>query len=341
MPFEQDQFRYNDPEKNHSDTSSPDYDGGYKEEFSNKKHFLHFLKKYVKADWAMTLREEDVELCDREYLLEDFQKRHADLVYRIHLQDEEFYVYLIMELQSQVDFTMPFRLLTLDFALMMKLFKDTPEQERERKDYRLPAVISILFYNGKDPWSAEREFRKYVRGYEKFGTNILNFEYFVVDLNEIAKDYMLKDNSIIDYILALDKNRSNTSVLDILSSAIELMGNLSPLEKTGFLKWTEHVLFPGMTKQYRDQALQLFQNRKGGNDDKMMHWIQEQQRLDYEKMWEDGRSLGLSQGLHKGKDQVNQLNALLLQDHRQDDLMRSVIDPTFQEQLIREYCLDP
>jgi hypothetical protein len=350
MQYEQDQLAHGNPRVNHSDNprtnhsgtprtkqiDNPDYDGGYKEEFSNKKHFLHFLKKYVKADWAMTLREEDVELCDREYLLEDFQKRHADLVYRIHLHGEAFYIYLIMELQSHVDFTMPFRLLTLDFALMMKLFKDTPEEVRKRKDFRLPAVISILFYNGEDPWSAEREFRKYISGYERFGANVLNFEYFVVDLNEITKDYMLKDNSIINYILALDKNRSNTTVLDILSSAIGLMEDLSSTEKIEFLKWTEHVLLPGMSKQYREQALQLFQNQKGGNDENMMHWIQEQQRLDYERMWEDG----LSQGLHEGQDRINRLYTLLVKDHRQDDFVRSINDPTFQEQLIREYCLD-
>jgi hypothetical protein len=242
MLYEQNHFN-DDPRKNHSDI--PDYDGGYKDEFSNKKHFLHFLKKYVKADWAMSLKEEDVELCDREFLLEDYQKRRADLVYRVH-------------------------------------FKDTPELERQRKDFRLLAVISILFYNGEDPWSAEREFRKYIRGYERFGTNMLN--------------------------------------------------DLSSTEKTEFIKWTEHVLLPGMSKQYREQALQLFQNRKGGNDDNMMHWIQKQQGLDYERMWENG--------LSQGQERINRLNALLLQDHRQEDLMRSVSDPTFQEQLIKEYCLD-
>jgi flagellar biosynthesis/type III secretory pathway protein FliH len=122
------------------------------------------------------------------------------------------------------------------------------------------------------------------------------------------------------------------------------MGGLSSTEKTEFLKWIEHVLLPGMSKQYREQALQLFQNKKGGNDDNMMHWIQKQQSLDYERMWEEGLSQGLSQGLSKGvsqgQERINHLNALLLQDHRQEDLMRSVNDPTFQEQLIKEYCLD-
>ena len=67
------------------------------------------MQKYVKAQWCRDLKPEQVELCDREFLLEDYQKRMADLVYRIRLQGREFYVYLIMELQSSVDHTMPFR----------------------------------------------------------------------------------------------------------------------------------------------------------------------------------------------------------------------------------------
>jgi predicted transposase/invertase (TIGR01784 family) len=247
----------------------------------------------------MALREEDVELCDREFLLEDFRKRHADLVYRIHLRGEEFYIYLIMELQSQVDFTMPFRFLTLNFALIMKIFQETPEKVRKRKDFRLPAVIPILFYNGKDPWSAEREFRKYIKGYERFGTNVLNFEYFVVDLNEIAKDYILKDNSIIDYILALDKNRRDISVVDILSTVINWMGNLSSSETVGFMKWIEHVLIPAMTEQYRELAWQKLQDMEGGSSE-MIHSIQAQLQKDYERKWEEGLSQGLSQGISQG-----------------------------------------
>jgi predicted transposase/invertase (TIGR01784 family) len=297
MKYEESSIEQDAVNTNRSDT--PDYDGGYKEEFSDKKQFLHFLKKYVKADWAMTLREEDVELCDREFLLEDFQKRHADLVYRIHLQGEQFYVYLIMELQSHVDFTMPFRFLTLNFALMMKIFQETPEKVRQRKDFKLPAVISILFYNGEDHWSAEREFRKYIRGHERFGTNVLNFEYFVVDLNEIAKDYILKDNSIIDYILALDKNRKDISVVEILSTVTEWMRNLPSEETVGFLKWTEHVLIPAMAAQHRDLALLKLSKMKGGSNN-MIHNLQKQLNKDYDRKWKEG----LTEGLIKGQELV-------------------------------------
>jgi hypothetical protein len=170
---------------------------------------------------------------------------------------------------------------------MLKIFQETPEKVRQRKDFRLPAVIPILFYNGKDPWSAEREFRKYLRGHERFGTNVLNLEYFVVDLNEIAKDYILKDNFIIDYILALDKNRRDISVVDILSTIIDWMRDLSSSETVGFMKWIEHVLIPTMPEQHRELALHKLREMEGGNNE-MIHSIQVQLQRDYERKWEEG-----------------------------------------------------
>jgi hypothetical protein len=311
-----------------------DYDGGYKHELSNKAHFLHFLKKYVKANWAMELTEDDVKLCDREFLLEDYQKRHADLVYQIHFQGEIFFVYLIMELQSQVDYTMPFRFLTLIFALLSQFFSSKSEKVRERKGFRLPAVIPILFYNGKRPWNAERAFRKYISGHERFGSNILNFEYIVVDLNKIEAEDFQSGNSILDYIMMLDKDKKNETVLDILSVTKDRIKDFSTSDKIGLLKWIQYVLLPAMSEESRERALQIIHEMKG-EDQQMIHRIQVLQREEYQRYWDDGVTHGLSQG----QERVNRLNEYLMKDHRQDDLLRSVNDPAFQEELMREYDL--
>ena len=41
-----------------------------------------------------------------------------------------------------------------------------------------------------------------------------------------------------------------------------------------------------------------------------------------------------------GKDQINKLNQRLLTDNRFDDLKRSISDPDFQKQLLKEYRLE-
>jgi hypothetical protein len=56
-----------------------------------------------------------------------------------------------------------------------------------------------------------------------------------------------------------------------------------------------------------------------------------------EGIFEDGRKEGLS----KGQERMNRLIEHLMQDNRQDDLLRSVNDPAYQEELMQEYGLHP
>lgn len=48
---------------------------------------------------------------------------------------------------------------------------------------------------------------------------------------------------------------------------------------------------------------------------------------------------GERRGERRGKNQINQLNRLLLADNRQDELLRSVSDRKFQQKLLQEYAL--
>jgi hypothetical protein len=78
---------------------------------------------------------------------------------RIEDGDVVFYVHL--EMQSEPDFTMPFRLLVYTTELLRRLFAETEEKIRRRKDFRLPAVVPIVLYNGSDKWSCVGSFKEY------------------------------------------------------------------------------------------------------------------------------------------------------------------------------------
>ena len=70
------------------------HDKGYKKSLSRPGEFLHFLKKYVKADWMMGLEESDLVLCDKEMLERDYEGKEADLLYRVYMPEgREVYIY--------------------------------------------------------------------------------------------------------------------------------------------------------------------------------------------------------------------------------------------------------
>ena len=55
----------------------------------------------------------------------------------------------------------------------------------------------------------------------------------------------------------------------------------------------------------------------------------------------EGRAEGREEGREEGRSEVNQLTTYLIRDGRMDDLMRSVSDEAYQEQLMREYGIIP
>ena len=104
-------------------TDNP-HDKGYKRIFSIKKHFLHFIKKYIALEWMMDLKEEDLELIDKEFITDQFDTYESDLVYKVYTKESVIYLFFLLELQSYNDFTMPFRLLVYMTAIWLDYFKN-------------------------------------------------------------------------------------------------------------------------------------------------------------------------------------------------------------------------
>jgi len=88
-----------------------EHDKGYKYLFSAKRVFLELLNTFIKKDWIKYISEEDTGKIEKTFIAPDFKNKEADLLYRSKIKDKEYYFYVLLELQSKVDFQMPFRLL--------------------------------------------------------------------------------------------------------------------------------------------------------------------------------------------------------------------------------------
>ena len=224
-----------------TETSNP-HDKGYKLVLKNRRVLLHMLRKYTDFAWAKDIREKDIEFVDKEFVTEYFHTYESDLVCRIRRGEQEIYLFLLMELQSGMDFTMPFRLLVYMVNLWEQYFRNIPEEVRERKDFRLPVVVPMVLYNGREGWTALRRFRDYLLDGDMFGEYGVNFEYALIDVRRLAKDLILSSNTVIDNIFYLDRAREER---DFLAAAEEMMDRVAQLpadEKNLMEIWFAHVL---------------------------------------------------------------------------------------------------
>ena len=209
----------NEPKQEPSAVSAP-HDKGYKKSLSQPGEFLHFLQKYIGADWMMVLKESDLSLCDKEMLERDYEGKEADLLYRVTMPDgREVFIFILQELQSYVDYTMVFRILIYIVNTLVKYFMDTGKKERERAGFRLPAIVPIVFYNGQDRWTAVKRMKDYQEGGVIFGDYILNLEYYLVNLAEIEEEYILLSNTVLDNIMYCDKYRKKQELVAAVRTA--------------------------------------------------------------------------------------------------------------------------
>lgn len=235
-------------------------DKGYKRMFSKKKNFLHFLHKYIALPWVSAITEDDLELIDKSFIDDDFRERESDIIYRVKNKDFEAVFYMILELQSTVDYTMPFRLLVYITELLKRLFNDTAKKERERKSFCLPAIIPVVFYNGVAPWPVSQSFKEYTSNGALFGNHVIDFKYTLVDLSREETQTILATNQLLDNVFILDKSSDSESLKRNLLTVIPRFSFMPPEEKKELKEYIADVLKAYFNQmQFVDDALDAFE----------------------------------------------------------------------------------
>ncbi len=129
-------------------------DKGYKKLFQNKEMFLEFLKTFVQEDWVKDTNEDDLVRVDKEYVLQDYRKKEADIVYRMKLrssgEEKEVIFYVLLELQSGIDRMMPYRLLMYMVQIWKQELTNVKYIDAKDKGHKLLAIIPIVLYSGSE-----------------------------------------------------------------------------------------------------------------------------------------------------------------------------------------------
>ena len=222
-------------------TDNP-HDKGYKRIFSIKKHFLHFIKKYIALDWMMELEEKDLELIDKEFITDQFDTYESDLVYKVYTKEGVVYLFFLLELQSYNDFTMPFRLLIYMTAIWLDHFKNCDKNERSKKGYKLPAIMPIVLHNGERNWTASCRFRQMINNAELFGKYVVDFEYALVSVNTLTKSKISNSNTLIDNIFLADKKRTRQDWTDGITELMQRIRAMDTNDLNEWITWFSNVI---------------------------------------------------------------------------------------------------
>ena len=229
--------RKNKPHPNNRNVKKVEnpHDKRFKALFSNKKSFLSLLRDYIKDDWINSLDEDSLKKSEKSFILQDFSELEADIVYEASLSGKKVIFYILQELQSYIDFRMPYRLLLYIVEILRDFYNHSDVKERDNKDFKFPVVFPILFYSGSGTWTVPLRLNQMFDGYERFGGNVLNFEYVLVDAKGFKeRDLDALSSRLLATVLLMEKSKNNIEFYDNIRKSLSDIKGLDVEEKRIF-----------------------------------------------------------------------------------------------------------
>lgn len=260
------------------------HDKGYKYILSIKRLFVQLLRSFVDQGWAKKIEPEDVEILDKSFMLPDFKNKEADLVYKVNIDGNNVYFYLL-ELQSSVDYQMPYRLLLYMVEIWRTVLKDTCKKEVRKKDFRLPVIIPCVLYNGTDKWTAKRSFKETLFKYEEFGDLVIDFKYILFDVRRYKDEELLQLANLIASVFFIDKTKDKSSeLIDRLKEVAAKVKGLSSEDTNIMWNWLKNIAARGIKSGLEKDIDNIFQ--KEGKVENMVYAIErviKKEKLDAKK----------------------------------------------------------
>ena len=273
----------NQPESNSQSgsTTNSKHDKLFKVILSNKQEAVGFIKKVMKSKEDITTK--NIELYNKEYITEKFEKRETDITYKI----AEKNTYIIIEHQSTVDRTMPYRIQRYKMLLMNEIIN---KKEMKKVGYEFPRVIAIVLYTGRRKWKVEKleDLQRPLEWYKE-----IDKEFELVDVNKYTEEELMKDELVITKAMLIEKQKDARKIRDILNKVNQIVKDKP--EKVNLLQEIlEYILLNAKNEEIRREVDKIIKENKGG-EETVLNMV-----TVYNKALDDQREAGIKEGKKAG-----------------------------------------
>ena len=149
---------------------------------------------------------------------------------------------------------MPMRLLFYMTEVWRDILKNTDKNQRRRKAFKLPAIIPIVLYNGKNKWTAKMSFKEILSGYELFEDNILDFNYMLFDINRYEDEELINMSNLVSAIFLLDQEMNEEELIRRLRKIIYVLKKISPEQFSVFKQWLKNIVKPRLREEMQEEV---------------------------------------------------------------------------------------
>jgi predicted transposase/invertase (TIGR01784 family) len=272
------------------------HDSSYRNFFSHARMVKDLLRGFVHEAWVDQLDFDTLELVNANLVGDKLDRREDDVVWRLRYQGEWFYIYLLMEFQSQPDQSMALRMMVYVGLLYQQLQKCGLLKPGDP----LPPVFPLVLYNGTRPWNGSCELSDLLipapgelKRYQPSMRYLLIDESNYADLSEPAEQ-----GNLAAALIQLENSRTPEDLRRVIRL---LLHWLHAPEQAGlrraFTVWLGRVLLPGKLKGIKLPELNELEEVDAMLAERVKEWTRDWEQQGMQKGMQKGEVLFLQRQL--------------------------------------------
>ena len=273
-----------------------EHDKIFRKILDNKQEAANFINKTLNL--KKKIKPEQLEKYNCSFITEKLQNRESDVIYKI--KDKK--IFILIEHQTKIDYKMPYRILEYEYELIRS---ENDYKGLGTKDYKIPAVISIVLYTGKQKWNVKKyieEVQERLEGYEE----IKLAKYDVVDVNDFSKEELIKEKSFLSKAMLIEKAKDNKEIIKYLEEIITEINENEEIYaeeiKQLFTIMINQILRIKIGNEKAEEFIKNIKKGKGGK--RKMMTVFETIEQDNKRIFRRGKKEGIIQGEINGKLKV-------------------------------------
>ncbi|NLV17084.1 MAG: Rpn family recombination-promoting nuclease/putative transposase [Syntrophomonadaceae bacterium] len=268
------------------------HDKFFKEIFGKPEVMKDFLQNYLPAEILAIIDIKNLTLENNSFIDEELSENYSDLLFKTGINQKESYIYLLFEHKSYLSQYTSLQLL----KYMIKIWDSKAGKEKNSK---LPLIIPLVIYHGREKWQIDANFIKIIEGIEDLpsGINkyIPDYEYVLYDLTTYEAE-KLKGNIILTETIKIMQaifHQDINKFKEVLAAALLNLENQDWAEEYEryFFTYIIYILNARPDLELED-IYEVSQNVSPERSGKIMTLA--------EKLYNEGMEKGMEKGIEKG-----------------------------------------
>ncbi len=260
-------------------------DKGFKIILNNKEEVAQLINQVLKVkDTPYAILPEEITKYNSSFITRDFRTKEADIVYKKEGED----IFFLIEQQSQIDYSMPYRILNYSIEIIRNAIS---KDKVKNKGYKMPVVYPIVLYTGKKKWDAKAYFEQSQMRLQGVKEDIFT-HYNLVDINNYTEEELWSQENFLSRILLLEKAKQKDTIKEYLQKIEK--EDLKSSEVNVLLQ----MIYSSINRRIGEKEIQKFiekmKNKKGGKD--MLTALEEY----FDSLIDEGIEKGMQEGMKTG-----------------------------------------